>query len=102
MEEMEQSEEDIVNKKITSELIKRQQQIMEKLLEAEKAEQTRGEEEKRESRQAQEKPKQIPPEIEEYLKQREAEVELYKTVPPSLKPYYKSLVEKYFQKISNN
>ncbi len=102
MEEMEESEEDIVNKRITRELIERQQEIMNKLLEAEKAEQTRGEEEKRESRTAEQKPKNIPPEIEEYLKQREAEVELYKTVPPSLKPYYKSLVERYFQKISNN
>lgn len=101
MEEMEQSEEDIVNKRITRELLERQQEIMGKLLEAEKAEQTRGEEEKREARQAQQKPKQIPPEIEEYLKQREAETELYKTVPPSLNPYYKSLVERYFQKISN-
>ena len=100
MEEMEKTEEDIVNKKITQELIERQKEIMSKLLEAEEAERQRGQEEKRQGETAQERVKNIPPQIEEYLKKRESEVELYKTVSPELRPYYKELVEKYFKSIS--
>ncbi len=100
MEEMEKTEEDLVNKRITQEMIKRQQEIMSRLLEAEEAEKQRGFEEKRQGQTAQEMIKNIPPEIEEYLKKRESEVELYKTVAPEMKNYYKKLVEKYFNNIS--
>jgi len=98
--EMEETETDLVNKRLTSEMIKRQNQIMTRLLEAEDAMQQREKEKKRESKTAQIKSRNVPPAIEEYLKQRQSEVELYKTVPPSLKPYYKSLVERYFNAIS--
>ncbi len=100
MEEMEKTEADIVNKRITQELIQRQKDIMSRLLEAEEAERQRGQEEKRQGETAQERVKNIPPEITEYLKKRESEVELYKTVSPELRPYYKQLVEKYFKSIS--
>ncbi|MEZ4886799.1 MAG: DUF4175 family protein [Chitinophagales bacterium] len=98
--EMEETETDLVNKRLTSEMIKRQNDIMTRLLEAEDAMRQRELDKKRESKTAQTKARNVPPAIEEYLKQRQSEVELYKTVPPSLKPYYKSLVEKYFNAIS--
>ena len=44
----------------------------------------------------------MPPSLEEYLKKREAEVEMYKTVSPALKPYYKQLVEEYFKSVKSN
>ncbi len=100
MQEMEETETDLVNRKITAELLKRQNEIMVKLLEAEKAERERGFEEKREAETAREKVRNIPPEIEEYLKKRNAEVELYRTVPPELQPYYRALVQKYFESIN--
>ena len=100
MQEMEETETDLVNRKITAELMKRQNEIMVKLLEAEKAERERGFEEKREAETAREKVRNIPPEIEEYLKKRNAEVELYRTVPPELQPYYRALVQKYFESIN--
>lgn len=100
-EEMEQTEEDIVNKQITAETLKRQQEILNKMLKAADAEREQEWDDKRLAKTAKEKERQIPPEIEEYLKKREAEVELYKTVPPTLKPHYKNLVEKYFQSISD-
>ena len=34
-----------------------------------------------------------------YIKQREAEIELYKSVSPALRPYYKILVEEYFKEL---
>ena len=100
MDEMEKTEEDLVNKRITREMIKRQQDIMTRLLEAEKAEREREKDKKRESETAQERTNEIPPEIQEYLKRRKAEIELYKTVAPELRPYYKQLVESYFKNIS--
>lgn len=98
--EMEETETDLVNKRLTSEMIKRQNDIMTRLLEAEDAMRQREKQKEREAKTAKIKPRNVPPAIEEYLKQRQSEVELYKTVPPSLKPYYKSLVEKYFNAIS--
>jgi len=100
MDEMDKTEEQLVNKTITREMIKRQQEIMTKLLEAEEAERKRGFEEKRQGETAQERTKAIPPEIAEYLKKRESEIELYKTVSPELRTYYRNLVEKYFKSIS--
>jgi len=100
MDEMEKTEEQLVNKNITRELIERQKEILTRLLEAEEAERQREYDNKRQGETAQEIERQIPPEIEEYLKKRNAEVELYKTVSPELRPYYKSLVEKYFKDIS--
>jgi hypothetical protein len=38
----------------------------------------------------------MPPGLESYLKEREADIELYQTVSPALKPYYKFLVEEYY------
>jgi hypothetical protein len=38
-------------------------------------------------------------EFEEYLKLKEKEVELLKTVPPKLYPYYKKEVNEYFKRI---
>jgi len=99
-DEMEKTEEDLLNKKLTSQMIKRQQDILTRLLKAEEAERQREIDDKREAETAREKPKPVPPEIEEYLKKREAEVQLYKTVPPALKPFYKRLVERYFNEIS--
>jgi len=99
-DEMEKTEEDLLNKKLTSQMINRQKDILTRLLKAEEAERQREIDDKREAETAREKPKVVPPEIEEYLKKREAEVQLYKTVPPALKPFYKRLVERYFNEIS--
>lgn len=97
--EMEKSETELVNKQITNEMLKRQQEILTRLLEAENAERQRETDNKRESSAANEMVKQLPPEIEEYLKKKQAELELYKTVPPNLKPFYRDLVEEYFKSL---
>ena len=99
IKQMEQNETDLVNKRITSEMLRRQQEILTRLLEAEKAEKERGEKPERESTTAKDQERKLPPSLDEYLKQKQAEVDWYKTVPPSLKPYYKSLAEKYFKSI---
>lgn len=101
IEQMDKVETDLVNKKLTNEMLKRQQEILTRLLEHEKAEQQRGFEEKRKAETASEKERKMPPSLEEYIKKREAEIEMYKTVSPSLKPYYKFLVEEYFKTLKS-
>ncbi len=100
IKQMEQNEKDLVNKQLTSEMLRRQQDIMSKLLEAENAQRQREKQQERESNTARELPRKLPPSLEEYLKAKQTEVDLYKTVPPSLKPYYKTLAEKYFRNIA--
>jgi hypothetical protein len=99
MDQMDKVEIELVNKKLTNETIRRQQDILTRLLEHDKAERERGLDEQRQAESAREKERKMPPSLEEYLKKREAEIELYKTVSPSLKPYYKQLVEEYFKTV---
>ncbi len=100
IDEMEKTEEDLVNKRLSKEIMRRQEDIMTRLLEAEDAERERELDQERKSNTAQEIEKKTPPEIEEYLKKRQAEIDLYKTLPPNLKPFYKNLVEDYFKEIT--
>ncbi|MBL0309584.1 MAG: hypothetical protein IPP77_07900 [Bacteroidetes bacterium] len=98
--QMEETEKNLVNKQLTTEMLRRQQDIMTKLLEAENAQRERDEKQERESHTARETDRKIPPSIEEYLKAKRSEVEFYKTVPPELIPYYRNLAEKYFRNIT--
>ncbi|MEO6166303.1 MAG: DUF4175 family protein [Chitinophagales bacterium] len=97
--QMEKTETELVNRQLTNEMLKRQQEILTRLLEAENAERQRETDNKRESNTANDMVKQLPPEIEEYLRKKQAELELYKTVPPNLKPFYRDLVEDYFKSL---
>jgi hypothetical protein len=101
MEQMNKVETELVNKRLSNESIKRQQDILTRLLEHEKAEREREYDNKRKSETATEKQRRMPPSLEEYLKKREAEIEMFKTVNPSLKPYYKNLVEEYYKSIKS-
>ena len=96
---MEQNETDLVNRILRAESMKRQQEIETRLLEAEKAERKRGEEEKRKSEEG--KNQNTPPNIKfkDYIRRQNKEVELLKTIPPKLKPFYKNRVNIYFEDI---
>ena len=98
--QMEQTEKELLNKQLTPETLKRQQEILNKLLDAENAERERDQDNKRESQSGNEMSRPVPPSLEEYLKKKQAELELYKTVSPDLQPFYKSLVEDYFKTLS--
>ncbi|MCB9038106.1 MAG: DUF4175 domain-containing protein [Lewinellaceae bacterium] len=99
IDQMDKSEEDLVNKRLTNEMMKRQQDILTRLLEHEKAERQREYDEQRKAEQASQQERRMPPSLEEYIKKREAEVEMFKAVSPALKPYYKSLVEQYLNSL---
>ncbi len=96
---MNKVETDLVNKQLTNELLKRQEEIKTRLLEAEKAERQREFDQKRKAETATEQKRQMPPSLQEYIKKREAEIQMYKQVSPALKPYYKYLVEEYFKSL---
>ncbi len=102
IDEMDKTETDLVNKRLNNEMMKRQQDILSKLLESAKAEREQEKDKKREAEAARKQERTMPPSLEEYIKQREAEIEMYKSVSPSLKPYYKNLVEEYYKSLKGN
>lgn len=99
--QMEKSELDLVNKNLTKQLQNRQRQILTRLLEAEKALREQELDSKRESKSAVQYEKELPRAFEEYLKQKQKEIELIKTIPPKLHPYYKKEVNEYFERLKN-
>ena len=98
---MEQTEMDLVNKQLTDQLIKRQQDILTRMLETEKSMREQDMDEERKGETAKDYDKEIPKAFEEYLRLKEKEVELLKTVPPKLYPYYKKEVNDYFKRMNN-
>lgn len=94
--DMEQSELDILRKDINAQTIDRQQRILTRLLEHERAEMEREQEERREGTTAENYEISNPEAFFEYNRIREREVEMLRSLPPGLRPFYRSLVEKYF------
>ena len=97
MKEMDKVEVDLVNKRLNNETMRRQQEILTRLLEDERAEREREQDEKREAQTARQQQPKMPPALEEYLKKRRSEIDQFRTVSPALKPYYKGLVEEYLK-----
>lgn len=97
IQKMEQTEKEIVNKKVYNEMLKRQKEIEIKLLEAAKAEREQDEENKRESQSTKDIPAPIPADLKKYLEQKKENENNLKKNPVGLTPFYKSLVEKYFE-----
>ena len=94
--ELEKVEEDIVNDNINQETINRQKNILTRLLKSEKSLREREFDEKRESKQVKKPILSNPNEYLEYKRRKDKELELLKTIPPSLIPYYKNRVNDYF------
>ncbi len=97
--EMERTEMDIVRKNINRQTILRQERILTRLLEHEKAEIEREKEEKRRGTTAKNSEISNPEEIFEYNRKRNREIEMLKSLPPGFKTYYRSLIENYFLNI---
>ncbi len=99
MKQMEQTESELVNRVITQQTIHRQQQIMTRMLEHEKAEMEREKEERRQSREGKDMLHQpSPSDLEKIKKLQDKNMELFRSVPPTLSPYYKNKVDDYFYK----
>jgi DNA repair exonuclease SbcCD ATPase subunit len=96
-QEMDRNETDIVNKRMTNEMLQRQSEILTRLMEAKDAmrEQEQGKE--RESNTGKDQTREIPQQLKDILKNKQSVIDYYKTVPAELKPYYKQMVEEYYQ-----
>ncbi len=99
---MDKIESDLVNKRLDNSMLLRQQDIMTRLLEAEKAERQREYDNQRKAEIGKDSPKELPAALKEYLKERESEIEMYKKVSPALRPYYKKLVDDYYKALKNS
>ena len=75
---------------------------MTRMLEAEKSMRERELDSKREAKSATQYEKMLPRAFDDYVKQREKEIELLKTVPPRLVPFFKIEVGEYFDRIKQS
>ena len=100
-QQMDKNETDLVNRRLTSEFLMRQKEIMTRLLQAEKSLREQEQDDKRASNVAKETSRPVPPELQKYLQNRQQLLELYRTIPPQLKPYYKQMVDQYFKNIGS-
>ncbi len=90
------SELDMLRKEISSQTMFRQERILTRLLEHERAELQRESEDRREGTTAESYEISNPEDIFEYNRIREREAEMLRSLPPGLRPFYRSLVEQYF------
>lgn len=89
---------DLINKNFSSDLVRRQQDILTRLLEAESAMRTRGFEEKRESVSGKNSNYSNLIQFKEYNRLNKLQVDLVRSVEPDLSLYYKTMASKYFNK----
>lgn len=97
--ELEKQERDLINKKFNNEMIKRQQDILTRLLESEKALMERGFEEKRESKTGKDFNYSNQKRIDQYNQQKLKQVELLRSVDPMYRKYYKDKASEYFNRV---
>ncbi|MGE5381836.1 MAG: DUF4175 family protein [Omnitrophica WOR_2 bacterium] len=102
LQEMEKTETDLVNKRISQETMKRQQEILTRLLESEKAEMKRDQDERRESNEGKDIPRPDPAKYFDSIGLPTKETELINTIPPSFRSYYRNKVNSYFIQMPSN
>ncbi len=100
IKKMEQTENELVYKKLNRQTINRQKEILTRMLEAENSMMERELDKKRKGEEAKEISKTVPPAFEEYFKAKEKELELLHSIPSKMSPYYKEEVNKYFKRLN--
>jgi hypothetical protein len=96
MDNMDKTETELVNKVITQQTLERLKDIETRLLKHEKADMIREQEEKRESNEGKDVNNRNPEDFLEYNRLQDNEIELLRTMPPNLRPFYKDKVNQYF------
>jgi hypothetical protein len=94
--DMERTERDLVNRTLTNETLLRQQQILSRLLEAERAELKREQDEKRESRSGMQFTMPSASHIDDLMRKVQEQKDVLRSATPALKPYYKDKVNRYY------
>lgn len=98
VKDMEMTEREIINKMINQETIERQERILTRLLQSEKADMEREKKKTRESIEAKEYKISNPKENFEYKEKDYMERELLRRINPKLREYYRQKVQEYFNK----
>jgi hypothetical protein len=99
-DKMDRNETDLVNRKLDEDFYQRQREIMTRMMETEKSLREQEQDDKRSSKNPEDMSRPVPPELKQYLQENQELKEQYKTVPPSLKPSYKTLNENYFRQVA--
>jgi hypothetical protein len=101
IKDLDQMENDLLNGNVGNNFIKRQEDILTRLLESDKAMRERGFSEERESNEGKNQEEGNLIEFTEYNRKKNAEVEFLRSMPLSLQVYYKTLVNEYFNSVNN-
>lgn len=101
MQKMEQTEHDLVNKTITEQTLMRQQQIMTRLLEHEKAQMQREKDNRRQSTEAHEVLQLSKPDLEKYKQLKDKSIETLNNSPAPFTDFYRKKVNDYFYNTDN-
>jgi hypothetical protein len=96
-EDMEKTEQELLNNVITQETLLRQQKILSRMLDATKSVRERDMEEQRQSKSASEQQRVSPAELDEKQKQELLRYELLRSLDAEYNPGIKILIERYFQ-----
>lgn len=99
IDELEKQEKDLLKKNFSREMLNRQQNILTRLLESEKALLERGFEEKRESKSGKDFNLSNQKRIDEYNQQKLKQIEMIRTVDPMYRKYYKDKASEYFNAV---
>lgn len=100
VKDMKLTEADLINKRIEEETIKRQQTLMTKLLDADKASREQDQQEKRESKAGHDFPPSYQKMLEQFKQEKTSEREFIRKLPPSLNYYYKNKIADYFKSLN--
>ncbi len=101
MEKMDQTETDLVNKRVNPQTINRQNEIVTRLLESEKALRQQEEDTKRESRTAQAPVRKPPVGLDSNVQSQQRQTEVLRSVTPNYNTFYKNQSNRYLQGISS-
>ena len=96
---LEQQEKDLINRTKNSDLIKRQKEILTRLLESEEALREKGFDEKRQSKSGKDYKNSNLKSINEYNQKKLKQIDLIKTIEPVYKKYYKDKSSSYFNEV---
>lgn len=98
--EMEKTEKDLVNKNISTQTLQRQQEILTRMLESEKAQKEREQDKERESNTAKNTQNKVPQGFDAYKREKDKEIELLKQRTSELNPFYKKKADAYFMNLN--
>lgn len=101
IQEMKTTESDLINKRLEEATIKRQQQVLNRLLEAEKASAEQGEKEERQSKAGKGLPPSYHQLLQQYKEKQLTEKEQVNKLPPALNYYYKNKISDYFKSLNS-